>query len=68
MTTTSRAPAGVAWRQIARRAALVLVAALTAPNTADAQDKGTLNPQPLPPLAHPQKGPSRGIRRSEPIV
>src|SRR5690349_8081719 len=53
MTTTSRAPAGVAWRQIARRAALLLLAASISPNTAGAQDKGTLHPQPLPPLAHP---------------
>jgi penicillin-insensitive murein DD-endopeptidase len=53
MTTTSRAPAGVAWRQIARRAALSLLAASIVPNTAGAQDKGTLNPQPLAPLAHP---------------
>src|SRR5215475_2322795 len=53
MTTTSRGPAGVAWRQIALRAALLLLAALIAPNTLGAQDKGTLNPQPLPPLAHP---------------
>jgi len=53
MTATSRALAGVAWRQIALCAALLLLAALIAPNTVGAQDKGTLNPQPLPPLAHP---------------
>jgi penicillin-insensitive murein DD-endopeptidase len=57
MTTTSRAPAGATcgatWRQMGRRLAPLLLAALIAPNTASAQDKGTLNPQPLPPLAHP---------------
>jgi len=31
----------------------VLLATLILPKTAGAQDKGTLNPQPLPPLAHP---------------
>jgi penicillin-insensitive murein endopeptidase len=53
MTTTSRAPAGATWRRIALRAALVLLTAPLLPNSAGAQDKGTLNPQPLPPLAHP---------------
>jgi penicillin-insensitive murein endopeptidase len=53
MTTSSRAPAGAAWRHIGRGLALVLLATLILPKTTGAQDKGTLNPQPLPPLAHP---------------
>jgi penicillin-insensitive murein endopeptidase len=32
----------------------LLLAAFMLPNTVGAQDKGTLNPQPLPPLAHPE--------------
>jgi len=54
MTTTLRAPAGGARHHISPRAALLLLAAFMLPNTVGAQDKGTLNPQPLPPLAHPE--------------
>src|SRR5260221_368592 len=52
--TTIEAPKGAARRNtVGRAAALVLAAALLAPQVARAQDKGTLNPQPLPPLAKP---------------
>jgi penicillin-insensitive murein endopeptidase len=72
MTTTSEAPSGVVWRHIVLRAALVLLAALIAPNTARAQDKGTLYPQPLPPLAHPEdpKTPAKELfgRKAKPAA
>src|SRR4029078_3927660 len=49
------APLGAVWRMAARRAAALLCAALLwLPQNAAAQDRGTLNPQPLPPLAHPE--------------
>src|SRR5260370_4175345 len=52
--TTIEAPKGAARRDtVGRAAALALAAALLAPQVARAQDKGTLNPQPLPPLAKP---------------
>src|SRR5258707_7524448 len=52
--TTIGAPKGAARRDtVGRAAALALAAALLAPQVARAQDKGTLNPQPLPPLAKP---------------
>jgi len=55
MTTTTRLPGRAIWRNGERRAALLLFLALSfAPGVAGAQDKGTLNPQPLPPLAHPE--------------
>ena len=47
----------IKWRAARRntvgRAAALVLAALLAPQVARAQDKGTLNPQPLPPLAKP---------------
>ncbi len=52
MTTTKTAPQG-ARRAGCRVAAWLLVAACCVPQFATAQDKGTLNPQPLPSLAHP---------------
>src|SRR5258708_39660935 len=52
--TTIGARRGAARRDtVGRAAALALAAALLAPQVARAQDKGTLNPQPLPPLAKP---------------
>ena len=52
--TTIEAPKGAARRNtVGRAAAVLLLAALLAPQVASAQDKGTLNPQPLPPLAKP---------------
>jgi penicillin-insensitive murein DD-endopeptidase len=54
MTTTMKAPAGATWRHIGRCASpLLLAIALCAGGSASAQDKGTLNPQVLPPLAKP---------------
>ena len=54
MTTTMNAPFGAAWRNAARRAAPLLCAALLwTPQGADAQDRGSVNPEPLPPLANP---------------
>ena len=50
--TTIEAPKGAARRNTVWRAA-VLLAAVLAPQVASAQDKGTLNPQPLPPLTKP---------------
>ena len=50
--TTMKSPNGEARRRIGPRAA-ALVLALLAPFSAVAQDRGTLNPQPLPPLAKP---------------
>jgi penicillin-insensitive murein DD-endopeptidase len=51
--TMMKAPSGAPWRRIAPRAALWLLAALLLPLSAAAQDKGTVNPKPLPPLAKP---------------
>src|SRR3954454_7060105 len=55
MTTTMNTPFGAAWRIAVRRAAPLLCAALLwlAQNAA-AQDRGSVNPEPLPPLAHPE--------------
>ena len=54
MTTTMNAPFGAAWRNAARRAApLLCTALLWMPQGAAAQDRGSVNPEPLPPLAHP---------------
>src|SRR3989440_774366 len=52
--TTIEAPKGAARRNTVGRAAALLLAQLLAPATAPAQDKGALNPQPLPPLAKPE--------------
>src|SRR5436189_287585 len=49
--TTMTAPSGALARGIAACGAALALAALLAPSSATAQDKGTLNPQPLPPLA-----------------
>ena len=55
MTTTMNTPFGAAWRIAARRAAPLLCAALLwLPQNAAAQDRGSVNPEPLPPLAHPE--------------
>src|SRR6266852_58714 len=51
--TTIEAPKGAARRNTVGRAAALVLAALLAPQVARAQDRGTLNPQPLPPLAKP---------------
>ena len=54
MTTTMNAPFGAAWRNAARRAAPWLCTALLwMPQAAAAQDRGSVNPEPLPPLAKP---------------
>ena len=55
MTTTMNPPFGAAWHIAVCSAAPLLCAALLwLPQNAAAQDRGTLNPQPLPPLAHPE--------------
>src|SRR5437773_9638314 len=51
--TPMTAPSGALARGIAACGAALALAALLAPSSATAQDKGTLNPQPLPPLAKP---------------
>jgi penicillin-insensitive murein endopeptidase len=51
--TMMKAPSGAPWRRIAPRAALWLLAASLLPLSAAAQDRGTVNPKPLPPLAKP---------------
>ncbi|MGA7490305.1 MAG: penicillin-insensitive murein endopeptidase [Xanthobacteraceae bacterium] len=71
MTTTKTAPRGAAWRNPGRRAAAWLFAALLfAPCAASAQDKGNVNPEPLPPLAHPEdpRTPAKELfgRKTEP--
>jgi penicillin-insensitive murein endopeptidase len=54
MTRTMRAPNGATSHNRGRRAAPLLLAVLCfAAGSATAQDKGSLNPQPLPPLAKP---------------
>jgi penicillin-insensitive murein endopeptidase len=55
MTTTMTAPQGAGRRNIGRRAgaACLFATVLLMPHAASAQDKGTLDPEPLPPLAHP---------------
>src|SRR6184192_4857520 len=50
---TMTAPSGALARAIAACGAALALAALLAPSSATAQDRGTLNPQPLPPLAKP---------------
>src|SRR6516225_8529767 len=52
--TTIEAPKGAARRNTIGRAAVLVLAVLFAPQVARAQDRGTLNPQPLPPLANLQ--------------
>jgi penicillin-insensitive murein DD-endopeptidase len=51
--------------------AALMLAALCVTGTAHAQDKGTLNPQPLPPLAHPDNPstPAKELfgRKTEPV-
>src|SRR5712691_2426370 len=51
--TTIEAPKGAARRNTVGRAAALVLAALLAAGAASAQDKGSVNPQPLPPLAKP---------------
>src|SRR5947209_18929092 len=51
--TTMTAPSGALARGIAAWRAALALAALIAPSRATAQDKGTFNPNPLPPLAKP---------------
>src|SRR5438105_5410449 len=51
--TTMTAPSGALARAIAACGAALALAALLAPAAARAQDKGTLDPTPLPPLAKP---------------
>src|SRR5438067_2639551 len=51
--TTMTALSGALARGIAACGAALALAALLAPSSATAQDKGTLNPNPLPPLAKP---------------
>ena len=51
--TTIEAPKGATRRNTVGRAVALVLATLLAPQVARAQDKGTLNPQPLPPLAKP---------------
>jgi penicillin-insensitive murein DD-endopeptidase len=51
--TIMKAPSGAPCRRIAPRAALWLLAASLLPLSAAAQDKGTVNPKPLQPLAKP---------------
>ena len=52
MTRTTRAPRGLSVLLWAALPACVIAFSLS--RVADAQDLGTLNPQPLPPLAHPE--------------
>jgi penicillin-insensitive murein DD-endopeptidase len=51
--TMMKASSGTSWRRIAPRVALGLFAASLLPLSAAAQDRGTVNPKPLPPLAKP---------------
>src|SRR5262249_8170548 len=51
--TTIEAPKGAARCKPRWRTAALLLTAVLAPQVATAQDKGTLNPQPLPPLVKP---------------
>ena len=52
MSSSIRSATRAAWRGVAWQAALALCAvAFFASDAANAQDKGTLNPEPLPPLA-----------------
>jgi penicillin-insensitive murein endopeptidase len=58
MTTTMTAPEDAPWRPFRRTIAALLLAvtpflAVLLADGAAAQDKGSVNPQPLPPLAHP---------------
>jgi len=58
MTTTMTAPGVAPWRDFRRGIAALLLAvtpflAAFSADGASAQDKGSVNPEPLPPLAHP---------------
>jgi penicillin-insensitive murein endopeptidase len=71
MTSTMRAPAGISWRGFGPRAVFsLLAAAIFLGGTASAQDRGSVNPEPLPPLAKPDnpKTPARELfgRKTEP--
>ncbi len=67
---TMKTPNGAAWRDLGRRSALLLLAICLASGTASAQDKGTLDPEPLPALAKPNDPatPAKELfgRKSEP--
>ena len=55
MITTMTAPSGAARQNVARRPSPWLLAALLfMPSIAPAQDRGSVDPPPLPPLAHPE--------------
>jgi penicillin-insensitive murein DD-endopeptidase len=68
--TTTKPPNGAAWRDRGRCGSLLLLAICLASATASAQDKGTLDPHPLPPLAKPNDPatPAKELfgRKSEP--
>ena len=54
MSSSIRSATRIAWCGVAWHAALALCAvAFFTSDAANAQDKGTLNPEPLPPLAKP---------------
>jgi penicillin-insensitive murein DD-endopeptidase len=70
MTTTTKAPGGATWHNLPRSAAAGLCAVLVFADPASAQDKGSVNPEPLPPLAKPDdpKTPAKELfgRKTEP--
>ena len=70
MTSTTRGPKGPSARLRLGAILLLCAIAFSPARTAQAQDLGTLNPQPLPPLAHPEspKTPAKDlfVRQSTP--
>jgi penicillin-insensitive murein endopeptidase len=53
MTTTMTSPYAAIWRHFGRCGALLIAVLLSAQGSAGAQDRGSVNPEPLPPLAAP---------------
>jgi penicillin-insensitive murein endopeptidase len=54
MSLSERAPTRMPWPRLQQCMIASLVGAVFACNIASAQDKGSINPEPLPPLAHPE--------------
>src|SRR5713226_5685130 len=54
MTSSMRARPGMHWPGVGQCVIVWVLAAFLVGDIASAQDKGSINPEPLPPLAHPE--------------